>query len=182
MAEPETRPDPSLDKRPPKSSGKWKLHIIFLLVGLVTGAAVVALTSSQAAHGTIVAVHQSKYADVDQASAALKAALEAEGFGCKGILNLNKSMAAHGVRHDRQVRVVQFGRAKYAHAMLTESPEVCVLLPCAFGVYEGADHRIYISSINRPLLGKMFGGTVAKVMDEQVAPDQAKVLSTNVQH
>jgi len=182
MTESEARSDPPLDKRPPASSDRWKLHVVFLLVGLMTGAVVVALIMSQATPGTIVTVHQSKYADVDQASIALKAALEAEGFGCKGILNLNKSMAAHGVHHNRQVRIVQFGRAKYAHTMLTESPEVCVLLPCAFGVYEGNDRSIYISSIDRHMLSKMFGGTVAKVMGERVAPDQARVLDTNVLH
>ena len=60
--------------------------------------------------------------------------------------------------------------------MLKDNPEVCTLMPCTFGVYEGSDGKVYISSMNQHLMGEMFGSTIAKVMSEYVMRDQAKIL------
>ncbi|KPK51081.1 MAG: hypothetical protein AMK72_00585 [Planctomycetes bacterium SM23_25] len=126
--------------------------------------------------GRMVTVHESAYRDVDRTCEALRAAIEAQGFTCKGVLNLNQSMAKHGVHLDRQVRVVQFGRAEYAHDMLTDTPEVSAFMPCAFGVYEGDDGKIHVSGMNRALMAQMFGGTVADVMGKRVARDEAAIF------
>jgi len=177
MRESDAVPDSELDKRSSASSDKRKLPIIFMLVGLVTGAGLMVLSGCQSMPGKMVAVHQSKYQDVDQTCRALKTAIEAQGLKCLAIRNLNKSMAKHGVHLDRQVRVVEFCKADYAHDMLKDTPEVCTLMPCTFGVYEGDDGKVYISSMNQYLMGKMFGGTITRVMDGNVVQDQAKILS-----
>lgn len=176
MRESEAVTDPAFDKKRPASSGKWKPSIIVMLVGLVTGTGLMALSGCQSMSGRMVTVHESKYQDVDRTCEALRAAIEAQGFTCKGVLNLNQSMAKHGVHLDRQVRVVQFGRAKYAHDMLADTPEVSAFMPCAFGVYEGDDGKVHISGMNRALMAQMFGGTVADVMGKRVARDEAAIF------
>ena len=184
MREFEARSAPSLDKRSPATSGKWKVPIIPMLVGLLMGSGLIALSGCQSSlmPGMMVTVHQSKYQDVDRTCETLKAAIEAEGLLCPAIRNLNKSMAKHGVHLDRQVRVVEFCKADYAHDMLKDNPEVCTLMPCTFGVYEGDDGKVYISSMNQHLMGKMFGSTIAKVMRQRVAQDEARILNPNVRH
>jgi len=176
MRESEAVTDPAFDKKRPASSGKWKPSIIVMLVGLVTGTGLMALSGCQSMSRRMVTVHESKYQDVDRTCEALRAAIEAQGFTCKGVLNLNQSMAKHGVHLDRQVRVVQFGRAKYAHDMLADTPEVSAFMPCAFGVYEGDDGKVHISGMNRALMAQMFGGTVADVMGKRVARDEAAIF------
>jgi len=176
MRKSEAVADSELNKIPSASSGKRKLSIIFMLVGIVTGAGLIVLSGCQSMSGRMVTVHQSKCQSVDQTCEVLKTAIEAQGLKCLAIRNLNKSMAKHGVHLNRQVRVVEFCKADYAHDMLKDNPEVCTLMPCTFGVYEGDDGRVYISTMNQHLMGKMSGIAIARVMGEYVAQDQADIL------
>ena len=89
---------------------------------------------------------------------------------------MNKAMAKSGVQMDNQVRIVELCNAKYAKDILTTNPEVSTLMPCAWGVYKGKDGKVYISGMNMGLMGKMFGGNIARVMGESVSQDEEKML------
>ena len=110
-----------------------------LVGGVFLGIAVAALVGWAAMPRMMLTVHQSKYSDVDKTCQGLKAAIEAAGWTCPGIRDMNKSMAQQGVQHGRPVRVVELCQANYAHDVLGGNPEVSTLVPCAFGVYEGGD-------------------------------------------
>ena len=184
MRQSEAVPDSKLEKKPFARSGKWKPSFVFTLAWIVTGAGLIVSGGCQSMPRQLVTLHPSKYQDIDQTCDALKAAIEAQGFSYKGTLNLNDAMAKHDVHLARQVRVVQFGRAKYAHDMLADTPEVSAFMPCAFGVYEGDDGEVHVSGMNRALMARMFGGTVADVMGKRVARDEAaifKALERNAQ-
>ena len=101
-----TETGPTPDDRPSAIHSKWALPMAFLALGVLVGAGLTAWLERQAQPEKMLTVHESKYQDVDQTCEALKPAIEAEGFHCKAILNLNKAMAKHGVHLDRQVRVV----------------------------------------------------------------------------
>ena len=180
MNESDTGIDTTRDKRPPAIRNRWARPIAFLVLGVPAGVGLAALLGRKPGPVMMLTVHESKYEDVDQTCEALKAAIESQGLNCPAIRNLNKSMAKHGVHLDRQVRVVEFCKAEYAHDMLKDNPEVSALMPCAFGVYEGDDGKVHISGMNPGLIGKMFGGTIAKVMGERVAQDEARILETHV--
>ena len=94
---------------------------------------------------------------------------------------MNKSMTKQGVQHGQPVRVVELCQANYAHDVLGGNPEVSTLMPCAFGVYEGADGKVYISGMNTGLIGKMFGGKIAEVMGVKVSRDEEKILEGIIQ-
>ena len=47
-----------------------------------------------------------------------------------------------------------------------------VMMPCTITVYEKSDGNTYVGTVNAGLLGKMFGGTIARIMGEQVSADQ----------
>jgi len=157
MRESEAGTDAAFDKKLSAGSGKWKLSVIFMLAGLVVGAALTALIRLEGARAMVVTVGRGGHHDVGRTCEALRTSLEVQGFNCRAIRNLNKSMAKRGVQVDRQRRVVQFGSAGSAHDM-------SALMACAFGVYEGNDASLCISSTNQMLMGKMFGGTVAGFM------------------
>jgi len=152
-----------------------------LILGVFLGIALAALTGWATMPNMMLMVHQSKYPDVDLTCEKLKSAIETAGWTCPAIRDMNKSMAKLGVRHDRPVRIVELCQADYAHDILDGNPEVSTLMPCAFGVYEGADGKVYISGMNTGLMGKMFGGKIAEVMGNKVSQDEEKILETIIQ-
>lgn len=152
-----------------------------ILISALTGCAVLPKTlgKAQPVHQKLVTVHKSNYQDIDRTCAALQEAIEAEGLRCLNVRNTTQSVIKGGIPLDRQVRVIEWCKAQYAHDMLKGSPEVSVLLPCAFGVYRGDDGTVYVSALNMELVGKLLGGAVADVMGEQVSRNQAAILTAH---
>jgi uncharacterized protein (DUF302 family) len=90
---------------------------------------------------------------------------------------MNKSMAAKNVTFSSPVRIVELCRAEYAKDVLTTNPEVSTLMPCAWGVYQGLDGKVRITGMNMGLMGKMFGGNVARIMGGKVADEEKAMLA-----
>jgi uncharacterized protein (DUF302 family) len=157
---------------------EWKPFFVYGMLGLVTTVGLMVLGGCQSIPARDVTLYPSKYQDIDQTCEALKTAIEAQGLQCSAIRNLNQSMATNHTHINRQIRVVEFFKADYAHDMLNDNPEVCSLMPCAFGVFEGDDHKIYISSSNQRFMGGMSGRTLSQVMKNLVARDQQEILET----
>lgn len=166
--------------KPSARRSRWPLTTVFFVLGLFAGAALAGLIRLQPIPEPLLDVRESRYGDVDKTCEAIRTAIETKGFHCKGILNLNNAMAKHGVHLDRQVRVVQFGRASFAHDILKDKPETSALMPCGFGVYEGDDGKCHISGLNRVVVGRILGGAVADVMGKKVAQDLSAALHDQI--
>jgi len=148
-----------------------------LLFGLIIGAAIVGLLVYLMMPSMMISVHESKYSTVEETCTKLKESIEKHGWACPGVRDMNKSMAKHGVTFPSSIRIVELCKANYAKDVLTTNPEVMTLMPCAYGVYEGEDGKIYISGMNMGLMGKMFGGNIAKVMGGSVSRDEEQILA-----
>ena len=159
---------------------RWGFPVLCLLVGILLGAGTTALVAWKAMPGMMLTVHESKYSDVASTCEQLKKAIEANGWHCPAIRDMNKAMARHGIQFDRPVRIVELCKADYAKRVLSTNPEVSTLMPCAWGVYEGADGKVYVSGMNMGLMGKMFGGTIAEVMGGKVSKDEQAMLRSVV--
>jgi uncharacterized protein (DUF302 family) len=155
-------------------------RVVPLLVGLVLGALLTGAAVWMVMPSLMLQVHESRFADVDTTSQELKKAAEAAGWMVPAVRDMNASMAKQGVQHEGPVRIVELCKAPYAHEVLSDNPEVSTLMPCAYGVYEGADGKVYISSMNMGLMGRMFGGTIAEVMGGKVAPEEEQILAAVV--
>ncbi|MDY6879495.1 MAG: DUF302 domain-containing protein [Thermodesulfobacteriota bacterium] len=151
------------------------------IVGLFAGVVLAGVILWLSMPGMMLVVHESRYDSVDETCTQLKTAIEANGWKSPGITNMNHTMSMHGVQMDRKVRIVNLCNAKYAKDVLTTNPEVSTLMPCAWGVYEGNNGKIYISGMNMGLMGKMFGGNIAKVMGGSVSRDEKQMLKDVVQ-
>jgi len=143
----------------------------FIAGMLVTGAAVWLIMPK-----LMLVTHISKYDDVDKTCDALKTAIEAEGWSCPAVRDMNASTAKFGVQLTRDVRIVELCKADYAKEVLADNPEVSTLMPCAWGVYKNGD-TVYITGMNLGLMGKMFGGMIAKVMGGKASRDEQAILS-----
>ena len=166
------------DRNPKKNV----INVPNLIGGVFLGIALTAIAGWLAMPRMMLTVHESKYSDVDKTCEELKTAIEAAGWSCPAIRDMNKSMAKHGVHHDQPVRLVELCQADYAHDILGDNPEVSTLMPCAFGVYKGADDKVYVSGMNMGLMGKMFGGKIAEIMGSKVSQDEKKILEGIVLH
>jgi hypothetical protein len=49
-------------------------------------------------------------------------------------------------------------------------------MPCKFSIWEGGDGKVYLTKMNTGLMGKLFGGNVAKVMGSSVTADEEAIL------
>jgi uncharacterized protein (DUF302 family) len=147
----------------------------------VAGLAAAVALMKVAMPALMLSTHESKFAGVEETAAALKAAIEEAGWSCPAVRDMNASMAKEGVTFEEPVRIVELCKAEYAKAVLTDNPEVSTLMPCAWGVYK-KEGKVYITGMNTGLMGKLFGGTIARVMGGSVAKDEAAILKKVTRH
>lgn len=159
------------------SSCRIRTLSLLFIVGLVLGGAAVGALTYAKMPDLMINVRESKYATVDETCAELVKAIESHGWVSPGVRDMNKSMAKNGVTFGRPVRIVELCKASHAEGVLTTNPELLTLMPCALGVYQGKDGKVYISGLNSGLLGTMFGGNVAEIMGEQVSHDVEVILA-----
>jgi hypothetical protein len=51
------------------------------------------------------------------------------------------------------------------------------MMPCGIAVWEDDEGGVWISRMNTGLMGKIFGGTIARVMGGMVARDESKITA-----
>lgn len=165
-----------------KKTSSTKKSLLWCAGGVVLGILACAIGMFAMMPKMMLTVHESRFDTVEETCAALEKAIEKEGWVSPATRNMTKSMAKHGVDFPGDVRIVELCKAEYADKVLQSNPEVLTLMPCAWGVYEGTDGKIYISGMNMGLMGKMFGGTIAEVMGGSVAKDEQAMLASVVVH
>lgn len=112
----------------------------------------------------------------DETVQAVNSGIERAGWSSPGMLDMQQSITKHGEPFDRRVKVIQLCHPRYAASVLLTDRPLAAMMPCAIAVYEGDDGKVYISKLNTGLMGKMFGGNVAKIMGGLVAKDEQSIL------
>lgn len=99
------------------------------------------------------------------------------GWKVSALMRLDKTLAKHG---KEVLPVASFKICQPDHAeeiLLDDNARfLAVMMPCSIGVYEKADGKTYISSMNAALMGRMFGGTAQSVMGGPVAKESAAFI------
>ena len=150
--------------------------IMFFVSGLIGGVLLTAVIVWLSMPKMMLVTHQSKFQTVEETCQHLKNSIEANGWNCPAIRDMNMTMSKQGVQMDKRLMIVELCKAQYAKDVLSTNPEVSTLMPCAWGVYEGDDGNCYITGMNMGLMGKMFGGNIATVMGSSVAKDEKQML------
>jgi len=97
-------------------------------------------------------------------------------------VDMNKSLGSHGVDFEPAVRLVKICHPDSAKSILTTDRHISCLMPCTLSVWQSDEGTVYLSKMNIPLMAKMFGGNVAKVMGGKVSSDEAKILEGILRH
>lgn len=157
-------------------AGFWVGGVLGLVVGALLCTVVIV-----GAMPKMMIVTQESQLGFDETVAALEEAIPAQGWVVSTVSDMNKSMAKHGVEFGPRVKLVKLCKPEYAKSVLTTDRHVSTLMPCTMAVWEGDDGKVYLSKMNMPLMAKMFGGNIAKVMGGSVARDEHAILSGIVQ-
>ncbi len=147
-----------------------------LLGGFVAGGVVTALMVVMLMPSMMIVTEKSPLG-FDETIAKLEAAAQDVGWSLPGRMNMQQSLAKHGKDFDHRVEVIKLCHPDYAKDVLTTDRHLSSLMPCSISVWEGDDGAVYVSKMNTGLMGKLFGGNVARVMGEKVARDEKQILS-----
>ena len=154
------------------------MKIRSLLTGFVAGAILVSAAGWLMMPGLMLKEYQSPFG-VEETVEKIKQKAVAEGWVVSGVTLLDNSVKKHGGGDLLPVRLVGLCHAHHAFEILKEDEDkiVSVMMPCTISVYQKSDGKTYIGTMNAALLGKMFGGTVARVMGGDVAEQQQAFIS-----
>jgi uncharacterized protein (DUF302 family) len=99
------------------------------------------------------------------------------GWKVSALMRLDQSLAKEGkqVRPAASFKICQPDHAE--QVLLDDDARfLSVMMPCSIAVYEKADGKTYVSTMNSGLMGRMFGGTAQKVMAGAVAKETAEFV------
>jgi uncharacterized protein (DUF302 family) len=99
------------------------------------------------------------------------------GWKVSALMRLDKSLAKEG-KSVLPAASFKICHPDYAETVLKDDDArfLAVMMPCSIAVYEKTDGKTYISTMNSGLMGRMFGGTAAKVMGGPVAEETAEFV------
>jgi uncharacterized protein (DUF302 family) len=146
------------------------------VIGALVGAAFCSIILFTVMPSMMIATHESPLG-FDETVAALEDSIAENGWVVSTVMDLNESMAKHGVELEPRVKVVKLCKPEYAKSVLTTDRHVSTMMPCSFAVWEDDDGKVKISKMNMKLMAKMFGGNVEKVMGGKVVADERAILA-----
>jgi len=149
-----------------------------LLTGFLVGVILLGVSGWLMMPGMMLKEYQSPFG-VEETTERIKQKATAEGWVVASVSALDSSVKKHGGGDLPPVRLINICQAHHAFEILKEDENkvVSVMMPCTISVYQKADGKTYIGTMNAALLGKMFGGTVARVMGGDVAEQQQLFIS-----
>ncbi len=93
------------------------------------------------------------------------------------VYDMQKSISDEGYGDIGKLKIIELCQPDYAHQLLSSDSDkyVSVMMPCAVAVYEKENGKVYVSSMNIGMMGKLFGGGVNSAMSK-VADDDDVIL------
>jgi uncharacterized protein (DUF302 family) len=147
------------------------------VIGTVAGFVLCGVIVFAAMPSLMIVTKESKLG-FDETIAALEKRIPEHGWVISGgqPMDMNKSMAKHGVTLKPRVKIVKLCNAEYAKSVLTTDRHISCMMPCSMAIWEDDNGKVYLSEMNMGLMAKMFGGNIAKIMGQKVVHDEEEML------
>lgn len=148
-----------------------------IVIGMIIGTLVVCAAGWVMMPRMMLKEYVSPYS-VEQTVAKIEENAVARGWVVSGVVKMNQSVKKHGGYDLPPLMLVNLCQADHAYKILQndDTKVVSVMMPCTISVYQKADGKAYIGTMNAGLMGKMFGGAVAEVMGNVVAKQQKQFI------
>lgn len=144
-----------------------KQTITGILIGLALGLVICALAVPK-----LMLKEQVSPLGYEETIAHITQKVEDGGWKVSAAMRLDQSLAKEGkkVLPAASLKICQ---PDYAERVLLDDDArfLAVMMPCSIAVYEKADGKTYISTMNSGLMGRLFGGTAQSVMGGPVAKE-----------
>jgi uncharacterized protein (DUF302 family) len=149
------------------------LFVAGLLFGLVfTGGWLTALMRAR-----MIEVTKSPLS-FDETVHSLEGSIRKAGWMLPDSRRLNDSLEKAEVHFPHRVHLIKLCEPNHAAEVLADNRQMACLMPCTIAVYEGDDGAVHVSRMNTRLMGKLFGGSIGRVMGGSVAKAE-KAMITN---
>ncbi len=142
-------------------------NIMGVAAGLVIGILLTVAIGWKAMPNMMLNEYVSPYTVVETVDK-IKANIKQAGWSLVSVKPVHEAIST-GVGVTRNpVYVIKLCQPEYAKRILAADSSLVVsaMMPCVISVYEKEDGKTYIGTRNVAVLGKIFGGDIAKVMAE----------------
>ena len=112
---------------------------------------------------------------VNEAAAALQAAVEANHFGVVQIHNLKETMAKKGVEFKRECLIFEVCQPQQARKVLDQNMSVSTALPCRISIYEKGGKTI-LATLKPTTLLAMFNSPQLEGVAQEVEDTIVKIM------
>ena len=75
-----------------------------------------------------------------------------------------------------KIAVFELCSRTYTAPLLASDPQLGSIIPCRVAIYEKADGRTYLATLNSSLFMRLIGGNPADVFTRRIIPEQQKML------
>ncbi len=149
-----------------------------IIIGFIFGIAMTVALGWYMMPKLMLKEYKSPY-DIEKTVQTIQNNAKANGWVVAGVSELHKSIKKHGGYDLPAVYLINLCNASHAYNILKKDQNkiISTLMPCTISVYEKTDGSVYIGTVNASLMGKMFGGDIARVFGIEVANDQQKFIS-----
>lgn len=141
--------------------------LIFVLIGLLAGAAAVMAAVVIVMRTRMVVTHKSARTFAETCASIEKTVPTGEGWGFPiDTWNFYETFARKNLVPEGFVNLKVFFVCNAGHAskMLSETPSFVGMMPCSWAVYEMADGSVWLAKMNVGLMSKMFSGVAGQMM------------------
>lgn len=144
-----------------------KKPILWGLAGISAGVLLTVLIVALATPSVMLKEAQSRFNSFEEATTAFEAAVSEQGWKLPTIHDLQGTMEKYNYDVDA-VKVYELCHPDHASKILALDDEriVSSMMPCRVSIYKKSDGKVYVSWMNTGLMGGLFGGVIAEVMNE----------------
>ncbi len=140
-----------------------------LALGLVTGVFVSGIALNISGDHLVLKEMRSPYNDFNKTVETITNRInQADGWHVMSVLDYNEIVQEEGQPSIGKIKLIKFCSAKYAAQMLSmdEFKKLGAMLPKTIAVYEKNDGHIYVAMGNGLIMGKMFDGEAAVIIEK----------------
>ncbi len=153
------------------------MNATFFIAGLVCGLVFTAGWIIALMRARMIEVHKSLHG-FDETVSRLERAVIGAGWLLSDSKRMNDTFEKKEVFFKPKVHLIKLCEPHHATEVLKDNRRVACLMPCTFAVYEDDDGAVFISRTNTRLMGRVFGGSIARVMGGEVAKAEQEMLKT----
>ncbi|ADC64133.1 DUF302 domain-containing protein [Allochromatium vinosum] len=125
---------------------------------------------------TVLKEKPSPYA-FDATVTAITEKAQAQGWEVAKVFDFQTALVAHQRPDPGRIKVLKLCSPEYASRMFSrdETKLVAVMAPCSIAVYEKADGRTYVSTMNMALMWRLMGDDIGPILAD-IAEEDARIL------